>query len=91
MFKGMQEDVRAVFDRDPAARHWFEVITTSPGLHAIWIHRVSHALALRPEMVSSVYRANGAIFDRHRDPPRRENWSSIFYRSWDGCCDRRDR
>ena len=44
MFKGMREDVRAVFDRDPAARHWFEVITTSPGLHAIWIHRVSHAL-----------------------------------------------
>lgn len=44
MFKGMREDVRAVFDRDPAARHWFEVVTTSPGLHAIWLHRGSHAL-----------------------------------------------
>lgn len=44
MLKGLREDVRAVFDRDPAARHWFEVVTTSPGLHAIWIHRLSHRL-----------------------------------------------
>ena len=29
MFSGMREDVRAVFDRDPAARHWLEVVTTS--------------------------------------------------------------
>ena len=47
MFKGMREDVGAVFDRDPAARHWFEVVTTSPGLHAIWIHRLSHWLWCR--------------------------------------------
>ncbi len=44
MINGMREDVKAVFERDPAARHWFEVVTTSPGLHAIWLHRVSHAL-----------------------------------------------
>ena len=44
MFSGMREDVRAVFDRDPAARHWLEVVTTSPGLHAIWVHRLSHWL-----------------------------------------------
>ena len=25
MFSGMREDVRAVFDRDPAARHWLEL------------------------------------------------------------------
>ena len=47
MFKGMREDVGAVFDRDPAARHWFEVVTTSPGLHAIWVHRLSHWLWCR--------------------------------------------
>lgn len=41
---GMREDVRAVFERDPAARHWFEVVTTSPGLHAIWLHRINHRL-----------------------------------------------
>ena len=29
MFSGMREDVRAVFDRDPAARHWLEAVTTS--------------------------------------------------------------
>ncbi len=44
MFSGMREDIRAVFDRDPAARHWLEVVTTSPGLHAIWVHRLSHWL-----------------------------------------------
>ena len=44
MLRKMREDVRAVFDRDPAARHWLEVVTTSPGLHAIWIHRFSHFL-----------------------------------------------
>ncbi len=44
MFSTIREDVRAVFDRDPAARNWFEVVTTSPGLHAIWIHRISHQL-----------------------------------------------
>ena len=31
MFSCMREDVRAVFDRDPAARHWLEVVTTSLG------------------------------------------------------------
>ena len=37
------EDVRAVFDRDPAARSTLEVLLLYPGLHAIWVHRVSHA------------------------------------------------
>lgn len=42
MFERMREDVNAVFDRDPAARGWWEVLTCYPGLHAVWIHRVSH-------------------------------------------------
>jgi len=33
-----------VLERDPAARHALEVILTTPGLHAIWNHRVGHFL-----------------------------------------------
>ena len=33
-----------MFDRDPAARSYFEVLTTYPGVHAVLLHRVSHRL-----------------------------------------------
>lgn len=39
-----KEDIDCVFERDPAARTRFEVITTYPGIQAVAIHRVSHAL-----------------------------------------------
>jgi len=35
--------VSIVFERDPAARHAFEVLTTYPGVHAILLYRLSHA------------------------------------------------
>ena len=44
MFQRLREDVRCVFDRDPAARTTFEVLTTYPGLHALLAHRLAHAL-----------------------------------------------
>lgn len=44
MFKTMREDIRSVFDRDPAAKSNWEVITCYPGLHAIWMHRFAHML-----------------------------------------------
>ncbi|WP_417657314.1 serine O-acetyltransferase [Pseudidiomarina aestuarii] len=44
MFARMREDIQSVFKRDPAARNSFEVLTTYPGLHAIWWHRLSHRL-----------------------------------------------
>ena len=44
MFERIREDVRSVFDRDPAARTTIEVLLTYPGLHAIWFHRLSHGL-----------------------------------------------
>jgi serine O-acetyltransferase len=44
MFGRLREDIQCVFERDPAARHWFEVLTTYPGLHAVLAHRVSHWL-----------------------------------------------
>lgn len=44
MFKRFREDINCVFERDPAARNSFEVITTYPGVHALLWHRVSHSL-----------------------------------------------
>ncbi len=44
MFKTVREDIRSVFDRDPAARNSFEVLTNYPGLHAILFHRLTHRL-----------------------------------------------
>ena len=47
MFSRIREDIKGVFHRDPAARNTFEILTNYPGLHAIWLHRVSHKLWLK--------------------------------------------
>jgi serine O-acetyltransferase len=39
-----KEDIQTVFAKDPAARSTLEVVTCYPGLHALWIHRISHYL-----------------------------------------------
>jgi len=44
MFERIKEDIKSVFNRDPAARNTWEVLTNYPGLHAIWMHRLSHYL-----------------------------------------------
>jgi len=41
---GIREDIRTVFEKDPAARSTLEVICCYPGLHAVWVHRISHFL-----------------------------------------------
>jgi serine O-acetyltransferase len=38
----VKEDIRTVFREDPAARSTLEVVLCYSGLHAIWMHRVSH-------------------------------------------------
>ncbi|WP_010498908.1 serine O-acetyltransferase [Paenibacillus elgii] len=38
----MKEDIETIFENDPAARSWFEVVFTYSGLHALWAHRVAH-------------------------------------------------
>ncbi|MGB3731731.1 serine O-acetyltransferase EpsC [Microbacterium sp.] len=43
----MREDVAAARRRDPASRSGLEVALLYPGLHAIWAHRVWHALWMR--------------------------------------------
>lgn len=45
--KELKEDINSVFDRDPAARNFFEIITTYPGVHALIFHRISHAMYKR--------------------------------------------
>ncbi|HUQ12031.1 MAG TPA: serine O-acetyltransferase [Steroidobacteraceae bacterium] len=47
MFDRMREDIRGVFERDPAARSTWEVVTLYPGLKAVWLHRLSHGLWTR--------------------------------------------
>ncbi|MDY0301275.1 MAG: serine O-acetyltransferase [Trichlorobacter sp.] len=44
MFKQIRDDIRSVFDRDPAARGSLEVFFCYPGLHAVWFHRLAHWL-----------------------------------------------
>lgn len=44
MLKQVRDDINSVFARDPAARNWFEVLTTYPGLHALLFHRCNHWL-----------------------------------------------
>ena len=43
-FARIAEDIRTIFDRDPAARSVLEVIFCYPGLHAIIMHRIAHRL-----------------------------------------------
>ncbi|MBD8016672.1 serine O-acetyltransferase EpsC [Planococcus wigleyi] len=42
MFKLLKDDVDVIFEQDPAARNYLEVILTYSGLHAIWAHRLAH-------------------------------------------------
>ncbi|MEI7843131.1 MAG: serine O-acetyltransferase [Gallionellaceae bacterium] len=44
MFTAIREDIKSVFDRDPAARSTLEVLTCYPGVHARILHRISHGL-----------------------------------------------
>jgi serine O-acetyltransferase len=44
MFDRLREDIACVFERDPAARTAFEIVTTYPGFHAVLAHRLSHWL-----------------------------------------------
>ena len=44
MFNSLFDHVDSIIARDPAARNRLEVITCYPGLHAVWLHRISHFL-----------------------------------------------
>ncbi len=44
IWQRLREEIDCVFERDPAARSRLEVMLAYPGLHAVLLHRVSHAL-----------------------------------------------
>src|SRR5215203_2024916 len=44
MFARLKEEIGVVFERDPAARNTWEVVTCYPGFHAMLVHRLSHRL-----------------------------------------------
>ncbi len=61
MFARLKKDIQVVFERDPAAKSVWEVILCYSGLHAIWLHRISHYLYKRkwvilPRMISNFAR-----------------------------------
>ncbi len=54
-------DYKAVFERDPAARNFLEVILCYPGFHAILLHRIAHFLwklkiPVIPRLISHINR-----------------------------------
>ena len=58
MFAQIRRDIRVVFERDPAAQSVAEVVLCYGGLHAIWLHRMAHALFVRgwvliPRLISN--------------------------------------
>ncbi|MEJ5913584.1 serine O-acetyltransferase [Pseudokineococcus sp. 1T1Z-3] len=44
----LREDLETAARRDPASRGRAEVLLAYPGLHAVWVHRLSHGLWRRP-------------------------------------------
>ncbi|MEZ4554696.1 MAG: serine O-acetyltransferase [Dehalococcoidia bacterium] len=58
----LREDIGVARQRDPAARSSFEILLTYPGIHALFIHRIAHGLAVRgwvvlPRLVAHLGRA----------------------------------
>ena len=61
MFKSIRQDLRAVFERDPAATSKLEVLVTYSGFHALLAHRIAHRLwnsgaRLLPRIISQFAR-----------------------------------
>ena len=56
----VREDLAAAHRRDPAATDDLAILLTSPGLHAIWIHRVAHRLWKRGAKLPALVLAQGA-------------------------------
>jgi serine O-acetyltransferase len=61
MFSRLRADFRIIFERDPAARNWLEVLFCYPGLQALIFHRFAHGLrSMRipffPRLISHIAR-----------------------------------
>ncbi len=42
--KSILADFQIIFERDPAAKNWFEVLLCYPGFHALMCYRIAHCL-----------------------------------------------
>ena len=60
--KRFNRDIQVVFERDPAATSKLEVILNYPGLHAIWMHRITHKLYLKNHRVIARFLSQVARF-----------------------------
>jgi serine O-acetyltransferase len=54
-------DIQVIYERDPAAKNWLEVLFCYPGLHALWFHRLAHriyrlGIPLFPRIISQLGR-----------------------------------
>ncbi len=61
MLNTLNADFRIIFERDPAARNWLEVLFCYPGLQALLFHRFSHwlyqlGLPFIPRLISHLAR-----------------------------------
>ncbi|MCG6138093.1 MAG: serine O-acetyltransferase [Nostoc sp. LLA-1] len=61
LFEPLLSDFQIIFERDPAARNWLEVVFCYPGLHALCLHRLAHWLHRRrvgfiPRLISHLGR-----------------------------------
>jgi serine O-acetyltransferase len=51
VLKTLKQDIKVIFERDPAAKNVLEVVLCYPGLHAILMHRVAHYLYKKQWMI----------------------------------------
>jgi serine O-acetyltransferase len=77
LLKTLKADLQIIFDRDPAAKNWLEVLFCYPGLQALFFHRIAHwlycfNLPLIPRLISGFSRwltgieiHPGAIIGKH--------------------------
>ena len=61
MLSTLRTDFRIIFERDPAARNWLEVLFCYPGLQALLFHRLAHrlhiiAIPFFPRLISHIAR-----------------------------------
>ncbi len=52
---GLISDIKTIKRKDPAARHWLEIILTYNGMHALWMYRITHLLwVLRLKLIAKI-------------------------------------
>lgn len=61
VFSQIKEDIKTIYDKDPAAENLLEVLFCYPGLHALILHRIAHKLSywkipLIPRIISNISR-----------------------------------